>query len=75
MGHTLAPERPRAALPHTAFLTEKLMEDPGNGAVPLTLEERQPRWGHAVLVFSVEVERAEGPHLEAVAATRHEQES
>lgn len=51
------------------------MEDPGHGAVPLTLEECQPRWGHAVLVLSVEVERAEGPHLEAVAGTRHEHKS
>jgi len=70
-GHVPAHTRtaPPAAL-HGAVLTEKLMEDPSNGAVPLTLEERQPCRGHCILVLSVEVKRAEGSHLEAVAGKK-----
>lgn len=46
------------------------MENPSNGAVPLTLEKRQPCRGHCILMLSVEVKRAEGSHLEAVAGNK-----
>lgn len=46
------------------------MEDPSDGAVPLTLEKCQSCWGHCILVLSVEVKRAEGSHLEAVAGNK-----
>lgn len=55
---------------HSAFLTEQLVEDPSNRAVPLALEKCQPCWGHVILMLSVEVKRAKGSHLEAVAGNK-----
>lgn len=55
---------------HRLSHIEQLVEDPSNRAVPLALEKCQPCWGHVILMLSVEVKRAKGSHLEAVARHR-----
>lgn len=65
MSHPQTP--PPSASP---LLTEQLMEGGSDRAVPLTLEECQPCWGHGILMLSVEVKCTKGSHLQAVAGNK-----
>lgn len=47
--------------PSPMALTQKLVEDVGDGVIPAALEERQAGWSHGFLVFLVEIKSAEGP--------------